>query len=595
MVSGTIWYLATLCLVFPVMAQQDISKVYKGGERNREYIVHLPPGYVNTKEYPLVMVLHGCNQDNKVIKKDTDFDRIANEEGVIAVYPFITSYSGLRNTNCWGFWFANEIKRGAGEVGDLNGIVQEVSKDYSVDSNRIHIMGLSSGGAMTTVAGVAYPDVFASIAPAAGVGYGETASCVTSSCFTGPTVLTVANMASKTNAQMGVNKRRLPVLVLHSTSDCVVQILNGQRIRDSIGVVFGARTTTPTLTETGVVKGAKYTKNVYNDEEGPLIQTHWVDGIAHGWVGGVQGQYSFPNGPDWSLIAWEFFKANPKNKLERAVVSILGSSSPAPNCIQVTGKFTDPNSQVDEVLVRLEGLRPVSASPAELTGLEFKYSRCSLGDDTYYTAVAYAVDPTGKVLSVESPGTPVAIGNPPPAKPTLLLDSPIVDKLCVTLTGIVKGESHLVVETRLDAGVVPSEWKNVDVWDGATGKFSARYCELAVGQYVSEARATDQQNLTVTGFFADFTIKPNNYDQQATDTLTNHVATQRVATYQQSNCLGFGTCDTIYNTLFSRYGSSTSFTVYRQTGTNIWFEKPDNIPSNAKLNYNASKPLTSVH
>ena len=64
------------------------------------------------------------------------------------VYPFITSYGGLREENCWGFWMDEQIHEGRGEVQDLAGIIAEVRRDYRVDPDRIHIAGLSSGAAM---------------------------------------------------------------------------------------------------------------------------------------------------------------------------------------------------------------------------------------------------------------------------------------------------------------------------------------------------------------------------------------------------------------------------------------------------------------
>jgi len=113
MCTRLVFWLASL--VVYALAGEDIAKVYKGF-RDRQYVVHLPTGYTASKAYPLVMVLHGCMQTHLVIQKDSDFNRIADTEGFIAVFPFITSYSGMRNQNCWGFWLAAEIKRGAGEV-----------------------------------------------------------------------------------------------------------------------------------------------------------------------------------------------------------------------------------------------------------------------------------------------------------------------------------------------------------------------------------------------------------------------------------------------------------------------------------------------
>lgn len=552
---------------------QDIAKVYKGF-RDRQYVVHLPTGYVASKAYPLVMVLHGCMQTHLVIQKDTDFNRISDAEGFIAVFPFVTTYSGMRNQNCWGFWLAPEIKRGAGEVADLVGIVNEVAASYSVDKDRVHMTGLSSGGAMTMVAAANYPDVFASVAPGAGVGYGETASCVTSSCSTGPTVITAASMASKTKAQMGSNLRRMPLLILHSTSDCTVQILNEQRMLQSWGLIYNVNTNTPSSVVSGTVKGRNFKLSSYGDAEGTLIQTHLVDGLSHGWSGGVQDTYSFPNGPEWSQLAWDFFKANTM-KGGNPELKIVSARENNPQCVLVTGALSDSSALASQVLVRLEGSVMVAAGVATVQGSGFQYEKCGLVNNNYYTPVAYSTDKSGKVNSDYAVGPVVKIGSPVSVPPVLKVDVPKVQAQCVALSGVANGETDLKVYTRIDGGVVPGDWTLAD-WQASSGVFTSTFCNLDVGNYGGDALVQDQNGLNATVSFSDFVVAAPSYDESVSGTLTDHVSSQRVKTYSQ--CLGFGTCDTIYNDLFKKYGSTKVFEVYRKSGTAIWYELVSNIP-----------------
>jgi poly(hydroxyalkanoate) depolymerase family esterase len=520
------------------------------------------------------MVLHGCMQTHLVIQKDTDFNRISDAEGFIAVFPFITSYSGMRNQNCWGFWLAPEIKRGGGEVADLVGIVDEVAGSYSVDRDRVHMTGLSSGGAMTMVAAANYPDVFASVAPGAGVGYGETASCVTSSCSLGPTVITAASMASKTKAQMSTNFRRLPVMILHSTSDCTVQILNAQRILQSWGIVYNFNTNNPTSVVTGTVKGKSFKLSSYGDAEGTMLQSHFVDGLSHGWSGGIQNTYSFPDGPQWSQIAWDFFAANSMNG-GNPEVKITAAKESNPQCISVAGILNDPSALASQVMVRLEGSVTVPAAVATLQGTNFQYDKCDLVNDNYYTPVAYTTDKNGKVNSDEFVGPAVQIGQPVNRPPQLQVNTPNVQSQCVDLMGTATGETHLKVYTRIDGGVVPGDWTLAN-WEASSGAFSASFCSLDAGAYAADALVMDLNGLNASASFTDFVIVAPNFDQSVTSTLTDHVASQRVATYSQ--CLGFGTCDTIYNDLYKKYGSTTTFTVYRKSETSVWYEEATNIP-----------------
>src|SRR4029453_11493229 len=78
------------------------------GSRDRQYQVFIPSSYVG-QAVPMVLVLHGCRQTELNMVNETGFRDLAERDGFIVVYPFITSYDGLRNQNCWGFFFDQHI------------------------------------------------------------------------------------------------------------------------------------------------------------------------------------------------------------------------------------------------------------------------------------------------------------------------------------------------------------------------------------------------------------------------------------------------------------------------------------------------------
>ena len=117
----------------------------------------------------MVMALHGCEQTNDDVLNDWGLKAAADRYRFILVAPFITSYDGLRNTNCWGFWLDQHRHEGRGEPEDLRRIGQAVEARFGVDANRRYITGLSSGGAMTVVAAVAHNEYWAAAASAAGL------------------------------------------------------------------------------------------------------------------------------------------------------------------------------------------------------------------------------------------------------------------------------------------------------------------------------------------------------------------------------------------------------------------------------------------
>ena len=318
--------IAVLLLYGYAPAGEVIDQVYREktfeGSRDRQYSVFLPAGHNALDPLPLVVVLHGCNQTHRDIMNDTRFNDLAEIEKFIVVYPFVTSYEGLRNTNCWGYWFENEIHQGRGEVADIAGIITEVQESYSIDPNRIHITGLSSGGAMATSVMVAYSEIIASGAPAAGIAYGETACAVRGVCVNiswfypttwfywwAPKFETTEVTVQDMTTEMGPDKRLVPLLLLHATSDPKVDVAAARLNAAAWATLFEVDMTTPVASEIGETDGRTWNYNRYGAVS--AIETHFVDGPGHAWVGGAQGTYSDPDGPDWAAIAWAFFKAHP--------------------------------------------------------------------------------------------------------------------------------------------------------------------------------------------------------------------------------------------------------------------------------------------
>src|SRR5262245_36170127 len=103
------------------------------GSRDRDYKVFVPASYTGQTPVPMVMVLHGCSQTEQNMLAETRFRELAEQDGFIAAYPFITSYDGFRSPNCWGFFIDQHIHEGAGEPEDLYQIAREVESAFKID------------------------------------------------------------------------------------------------------------------------------------------------------------------------------------------------------------------------------------------------------------------------------------------------------------------------------------------------------------------------------------------------------------------------------------------------------------------------------
>ncbi|MCP4877136.1 MAG: PHB depolymerase family esterase [Gammaproteobacteria bacterium] len=283
------------------------------GSRTRRYLVHVPPGSRGPR--PLVMVLHGCRQDNHDIERISGFNELSDRHGFLVVYPFITSYRGMRNRNCWGWWFDREIHRGAGEVEDLWQIIEEIKLEYPVDPRRIHVTGLSSGAGMAVAMMVAHADKIASGAAVAGVPYAEKAEAVRHDFNRVPRNRPVVAIVKAMQAEMGDLARAVPLQIVHSENDDKVDINSARILRDSWGHCFGIDTRNAGKLQNGSHGNTGWEHGYYGDEGGKsTIETLFLQGPGHGWYGGNPGEFSFPDAPDIKRYIWKFFKSHPLKK-----------------------------------------------------------------------------------------------------------------------------------------------------------------------------------------------------------------------------------------------------------------------------------------
>lgn len=332
------WLLAVLSLSAWAGSTQAFTfqaKTY-AGSRDRQYKVYVPSGLSHPA--PMVMALHGCQQTHDDVLQDWGLTAAADRFGFILVAPFITSYDGFRNTNCWGFWLDGHRHQGAGEPEDLHQIALEVESRLSVDPARRYLTGLSSGGAMSVVAATTHNEYWAAAASGSGLPYGEDAASVSlSGCPGSATFHAVSRVASDMRAEIN-DSHAIPLMVLQNNSDCTVVQPAGRNIRDAQLSVFGDATHhTPSTAQAAQTAcapafGEDYgCKHVFYTTDGrsgsrSITETVFYDGpIAtpnpadtdhgHYWIGGASGnngKWTIQRGPSYPDIIWDFFSRHPR-------------------------------------------------------------------------------------------------------------------------------------------------------------------------------------------------------------------------------------------------------------------------------------------
>ena len=216
----------------------------------RTYVVRLPKGYDQERKYPVVILLHGMNQDAGDMERLTRFDELADKDGIIAVYP--SAMHGRWNVGVHpepqrrmgpgpgprrypgggypgggypGGGYPRRYPPGgppggqrreenrpapADDIEFLNQMLDQMANKFSVDSTRIYATGLSEGGFMAMKVGCAMADRIAAIAPV-GAAMPKTMVCLPS--------------------------RPIPVVMVNGTSDPVVPHGGGTEHNQQLPVI----------------------------------------------------------------------------------------------------------------------------------------------------------------------------------------------------------------------------------------------------------------------------------------------------------------------------------------------------------------------
>jgi len=299
----------------PPASASLVKRSHTGASGSLSYEVYVPDSYEPGTAVPLIVALHGCTQTAADFRQLTRFEKLADREHLIVVFPDKSNYTD--STSCWNWYKTSHMQRGSGEPALIEGVVGEVRDAYTIDPHRIYAAGLSAGGAMASVMSATYPDVFAAAGVGSGCEYAAGASCA------GYRSIDPEDAGKRAYDAMGQQHRSVPVIIFQGDADKTVPAINAEQLVQQWQATDdwaddGARNQSvpaaPSGTENGTAPGGRaYTLNRYQDgHAGELIQFWLVHGMAHAWSGGCDCvPYGDPAGPDATQAMYEFFMSHP--------------------------------------------------------------------------------------------------------------------------------------------------------------------------------------------------------------------------------------------------------------------------------------------
>jgi polyhydroxybutyrate depolymerase len=138
----------------------------------RTYVVH---DFGRTGPAPAVIVLHGGGGNAENAVRMTAFDRIAEREGLVAVYPNGTAARERGALLTWnaGHCCAAAMRNKVDDVGFIEAIIETLVKSGRVDPSRVYVTGMSNGGMLAHRVGRELSSKVAAIAPVVGAVFGD--------------------------------------------------------------------------------------------------------------------------------------------------------------------------------------------------------------------------------------------------------------------------------------------------------------------------------------------------------------------------------------------------------------------------------------
>ncbi len=274
----------------------------------RTYHIYIPAIFNESVRLPMVIALHGRggNGESMVILTRKGFDKLADRDGFLVVYP-----DGIELN--WNDGRMDEEandrahRENIDDVGFISALIDSMIKDYNIDPKRIYITGISNGAMMSYRLACELSYKITAIAPVDGsIPYLLLPECSPA--------------------------KPVSVLAINNVNDPLVPYEGGDirgKIRRNLGVVLSVNesvgfwvnhnrcSTIPVVTEEPDVDpedGTRVTKKEYiNSIDGIEVILYSIDGGGHTWPGGFQYLPVWIIGKtsrdiDANKVIWDFFK-----------------------------------------------------------------------------------------------------------------------------------------------------------------------------------------------------------------------------------------------------------------------------------------------
>jgi len=281
-------------LVFVLFANRTNGSIVSSGQE-RAYLLYVPASYDPTAPTPLVISLHGAMSWPAMQRDLTGWNRLADREGLIVVYPSGTG-TGVKT------WYMKGSADPAHmpDVMYISALIDTLEATYHIDPKRIYLNGMSNGGGMAFVLSCTLSDRIAAIG--------------------------VVSAAQSLPWSWCPDSTAVPMIAFHGTADPIVPYAGGKvaiapqpfpSVSAWVSSWAARNRCDPEAVDSAVATGV--TRTEYRGcAHDATVALYTIQGGGHQWPGGkplpkwLVGSWSA--GVDATNRMWAFFREHPLSR-----------------------------------------------------------------------------------------------------------------------------------------------------------------------------------------------------------------------------------------------------------------------------------------
>ena len=274
--------------------------------RSMSYFLYLPEA-VPSQSRPLIVMLHGCEQDATAFAQGTRMNQLAERAGVAVLYPqqSITTHP----QRCWK-WYDSATQHGAGDARLISAMVEMVAARHAIDPARVYVCGISAGAAMAQIVALRHPNLFAAVGLHSGPVFGAARGAIGALGVMRHGAGVRGDVAMAELLAADPHFPPLPAILIQGEDDPVVRPVNQTQLAHQFMLLnrVSPAALTTTLQRAPTRRTHGYEVRDVRSGRAPLLRVVRIAGLAHAWSGGdARLPFNDGLGPDASKMLLAFF------------------------------------------------------------------------------------------------------------------------------------------------------------------------------------------------------------------------------------------------------------------------------------------------